>query len=105
VYPFIDWLSTKSPERAASLELRFVNEDAMLVRTMERPWFGWGDYGRGRVWNEYGQATIQDGAWIIVMSATGVVGLVGLFGMIGTPILGWTRRLKRWVPRERKLAV
>jgi hypothetical protein len=39
-------------DRAHSLAFRFGNEDRLLDRAMEEPWFGWGGYNRNRVFGE-----------------------------------------------------
>ncbi len=106
VYGFVDWIAERSPERAQSLGFRFINEDAMLARALERPWFGWGGYGRNYVFKETGTTdTIPDGAWIIAISMRGLVGLIGLFGMLILPLIGWGSSLRRLARREQQLLV
>jgi hypothetical protein len=81
--------------RKQSLEFRFVNEDLLLARARERPWFGWGEYGRNIVNDKQGNpTTVTDGAWIIVMGSQGAVGFVALFGMLVTPIFLAARRVR-----------
>jgi hypothetical protein len=103
-YPIVDWLAEHSPERADSLRTRLVNEDEMFVRAMERPWFGWGGYGRNRVYSLDGVSnTLQDGAWIITLGTQGIVGLVGLFGLFTLPVTGWVRRLSGATDRQKQV--
>ncbi|MFT3925615.1 MAG: hypothetical protein QM778_23950 [Myxococcales bacterium] len=64
-----------SPDRAQSLEVRFTNEDKLIVKAMERPWFGWGSYGRNRIYDEYGiDRCVTDGAWVMTLGSLGFVG-------------------------------
>jgi len=103
VYKFTDWVAEKTPERAASLAFRFVNEDQMLARAFLRPAFGWGGYGRNKIFNDRGESsTVMDGAWIITLGQQGIVGLVGLFGLIGMPVFGWNKRLRQASADDRK---
>jgi hypothetical protein len=78
-----------SSERAASLAYRITNEEALLTRAAERPWFGWGGYGRGLIRDPVSGAiwTIPDGAWIIVLGIYGWLGYIAKFGLIALPLL------------------
>jgi hypothetical protein len=72
-----------SAEREASLEERFNQEKMLLDRTLERPWFGWGRFGRGRVYDGEGRdITLADGHWIITMSTFGLFGFLAEFGLM-----------------------
>ena len=85
----LDYARSFSSERAASLAFRISNEEALLTRAAERPWFGWGGYGRalirdpvsGSIW------TIPDGAWIVVLGIYGWLGYIAKFGLIALPLL------------------
>jgi hypothetical protein len=98
-FPVDDLLDISSridPSRAQSLEFRFVNEDALLERAVERVALGWGGYGRNRVVDERGKdVTITDGEWIIALGIYGVVGFLGRFGLIVLPVFVASRNLKR----------
>ncbi|PIV78783.1 MAG: hypothetical protein COW54_07605 [Rhodobacteraceae bacterium CG17_big_fil_post_rev_8_21_14_2_50_63_15] len=75
------------PERAASFITRLENEDRMLAKSTERPLFGWGGWGRSRVYDETGRdITIADGAWVITIGVDGWVGYVGRYGLLVLPI-------------------
>ncbi len=88
--------SRLSPERAHSLNVRFVNEEMLMAKARERPWFGWGGFGRNRIYDEYGKdVSITDGEWIIRIGGRGIVGFVGSFGLLLFPILLAHRRLSR----------
>jgi hypothetical protein len=86
-----------SSDRAASLEYRFVNEEALVVRAMERPLFGWGTWGRAEIYDLVSgrNLSVRDGAWIIILGDQGFVGFAGTFGLlIGPVLMAWRRR--RW---------
>lgn len=76
------------PQRAASFATRLENEERMLAKATERPFFGWGGWGRWRVYDDAGgDITISDGAWIITLGVRGWVGYIGLYGLLTLPIL------------------
>lgn len=76
------------PQRASSFITRLENEDRMLAKAAERPIFGWGGWGRSRVYDETGRdITIADGAWVITLGVDGWVGYVGRYGLLVLPIL------------------
>lgn len=77
-----------SPERAASLQFRIDNEEMLLARGQERPWFGWGGYGRSFMHDPvYGRiVNIADGAWIIVLGIYGWIGYLAEFGLTALPL-------------------
>lgn len=65
-----------SLERALSLWTRMENENIVVEKALERPLFGWGGWGRSRVYDEDGNdITVTDGLWIIVLGERGLVGL------------------------------
>ena len=75
-------------ERAQSLRFRFENEDRLLARASQRFWFGWGRYGRNRVYEEGTGRDIgtTDGAWIITLGTFGIVGFLAQFGLLSLPV-------------------
>ena len=94
------------PERAGSLDFRFVNEDRLLLKARDRISFGWGGWKRNRVFNEITgeDESITDGVWILQIGMLGVVGFVAGFGVILWPILSALRAIKR-VPLRDELLV
>lgn len=85
-----------SAERAQSLEFRFDNDVKLVERAKERQWFGWGTYGRARVYDIYGKDTsVTDGYWIIQFGNRGLVGLFSNFALLLLPILVLRRRFKK----------
>jgi len=88
--------SIASPERAGSLTFRLMNEDLLLDKAAKRPLFGWGGWGRSRVYNESGvDISVTDGRWIIVLGARGWVGYVAFFGLFIFPLILLNRTRKR----------
>ncbi len=91
-------------ERAWSLQFRFANEDMLLQRAMERPWFGWGANRRARVFSADGRdLTTIDGYWIILLGQRGWVGTFAGLGALAVPILMLRRRFGTFSPRDRTL--
>jgi hypothetical protein len=83
-----------SEERAGSLRYRFNNEDILLDKAFERPAFGWGGWGRSRVFDEKtNEAITVDGRWIIAIGQGGWTRYIAEFGFLTMPIiLLWLRR-------------
>jgi hypothetical protein len=93
-----------SDDRAHSLGFRFMMEDRVLAHTFERPWFGWGVLGRNQVYTRDGvDITIIDGAWLILLSCYGFVGLIATMGVIIVSIAAALRNLRRVAPADQPL--
>lgn len=86
-----------SPERGQSLETRLINEERLLEHANKRPVFGWGGWGRWRLYHpRTGEdITISDGVWVIVIANFGWVGYISYFGLLGLPILAIWRRVRK----------
>ncbi|MEE9385060.1 MAG: hypothetical protein V3V08_16770 [Nannocystaceae bacterium] len=71
-------------ERAESLAYRFRHERLMLDKAIERFAWGWGGYGRPRIFDPITGADLstQDGVWIIILGARGYVGMLTTFGLL-----------------------
>jgi hypothetical protein len=85
-----------SADRARSLKVRFDNEDQLLARSLERPVFGWGRFGRSRV---YDPATgkdisITDGHWLITLGQFGIFGFIAEFGLLAMAVFRASLALK-----------
>ena len=78
-----------NPERAQSLQFRFDHEDALLARANEKPFGGWGSWGRNRIFDPVTGAdlSVTDGYWVIVIGTYGWLGYVAQFGLMTLPIL------------------
>lgn len=76
------------PARAQSLEFRFTNEEILLERADEKPWFGWGGWGRNLVRDPVTGliASVPDGRWIIVFGSFGWVGYIAEMGLLAFPL-------------------
>jgi hypothetical protein len=83
-------------DRADSLNLRFVQEKSLLEHASERLWFGWGRYGRNRVYeSEVGRdVSVTDGQWIITLGTFGLVGFLLQFGLLAIPVFRAAATLK-----------
>ena len=78
--------SVAGDERADSLAYRLRNEDMLAAKALEQPVFGWGGWGRGRVYDDDGRdISVTDGLWIITLGQRGVVGLIVLTASILLP--------------------
>jgi hypothetical protein len=109
----VEAFSRVSAERAFSLQFRFQNEDALIKRAMERPAFGWGSWGRNRIyewwgepgddWADYRDASITDGTWIIAMGISGLVGFGTLFALLLVPLARFAVNQARYGPTARTL--
>lgn len=80
-----------SSERAESLEFRFDNEQLLGERARERILFGWGGWGRNRVFEENWKGeiediTVTDSLWIIVLGVNGLFGLITLITSLLLPV-------------------
>jgi len=78
-----------SADRAASLQFRFDNENILVEKAIERPLFGWGGWGRSRVYDdETGEdVSVTDGFWIIVLGTRGYFGLFSVTLVMILPML------------------
>jgi hypothetical protein len=86
-----------NPHRARSLNTRIQNEDALLEKAQQRPLFGWGGWGRNRIFDEKGNnLTVSDGAWIIALGTGGWFRYIAIFGVLSWPVFGLL-----FAPREK----
>ena len=75
------------PARAASLNVRINNEERLIEKAMQRPAFGWGGYGRSRVFSEEGRdISTTDGAWVLALGLGGWTRYLTLFGLLCLPM-------------------
>lgn len=93
----VDWVEQIDPDRAQSLGYRFDNEDVLLAKANQKPFFGWGGWGRNHVYDpETGRMlTVTDGRWIIVIGTLGWFGYVGEFGLLALPLFLLWRASRR----------
>ncbi|HMB08588.1 MAG TPA: tetratricopeptide repeat protein, partial [Isosphaeraceae bacterium] len=91
--------SAINDERALSLDYRMFMEDMLAAKAMQRPVFGWGGWGRSRVYDAEGRdISITDGYWIIALGNTGIVGLASLNASLLLPLvlLTFRYRVRSW---------
>jgi hypothetical protein len=87
----VEFFARFNEERAGSLEFRFDEEERLLEKALERPYFGWSGYGRGHIFNHRGEnISVIDGAWISIVGSSGILGFISYFGLLVLPpILAW----------------
>lgn len=97
----LDMARAISPDRAASLEFRILNEEQLLDRAAEKPAFGWGGWGRNLIRDgETGDIlTIPDGRWIIMFGSHGWFGYICQMGLLAAPLLLLARSPREATPR------
>ncbi len=79
---------TFDEQRAASLRFRLENEEILLDKANQRPMFGFGGWGRSRVFNEEGQDIgTTDGYWLISLGLGGWMRYLSEFGLLVMPVL------------------
>lgn len=83
-------------DRAESLKFRFDNEAVLLAHGKERLFFGWGGWGRNRVYDkDTGEdTTITDGRWIITFGQYGWFGFIAEFGLLAVTVFRANKALK-----------
>ena len=84
----ISIINQYNPERAQSLEFRFRNENEMLAHVLERPYFGWGNWGRNRIYSDWDgrDLSVVDGRWIAELGVNGGVGFILSYAILLTPL-------------------
>jgi hypothetical protein len=89
VHRIAELANTISPERSSSFLTRVDNEDKLLAKANLKPMFGWGTWGRNRIYDKEsgGDVTITDGEWIILFSAFGWLGYLSMFGLFATAVV------------------
>jgi hypothetical protein len=85
-----------SADRAGSLRTRFDQEGQLLERASERLLFGWGRFGRNRIFDENSGRDLSrtDGQWIITIGSFGLVGFLAEFGLLALPVFRVASALK-----------
>ncbi len=92
-----------SADRAQSLQFRFDNETILIDKALQGTLFGWGGFGRSRVYDDKGRdISIADGLWIITLGQNGIYGLATLIIAIQVPVILFLMRIKAeyWKNRE-----
>jgi hypothetical protein len=91
----IDAAQIVSKDRGNSLEFRLKNENLLVAKALEQPWFGWGGWRRSHVFDpfDHRDLTIVDGLWILTFGEHGIVGLTALLTMVLGPAVLLLRRV------------
>lgn len=94
----VDAIAQVQSERAASLEVRLINERYITQQALAQPLFGWGRWGGYRDVDELDGKVVTDSLWIITLGQTGVVGLVCLTVVIVLPavLLMYRTGMRGW---------
>lgn len=92
----MEWAETINADRAHSLNYRLGNEDILLDKAREKPFFGWGGWGRNHLFNEEGHiSTTTDGYWVGSIGVGGWARYLPEFGLLCFPaIIALFRRRK-----------
>ena len=95
----VDVSASISEQRAGSLRFRFDQEDQLLQHASDRLFFGWGRFGRNRIYLENweglaGDASVTDGRWIITLGQFGLIGFIAEFGLLGASVFFAGRSLR-----------
>lgn len=91
--PLVRAVAPFHQRRAESLQTRLDNENRLTAKALQRPWFGWGGWGRNRIVNEQGQdVTLIDGIWVNTLGINGIVGLTALTLAMLVPPFIFARR-------------
>lgn len=88
-----------NPDRAASLQFRIDNERILVDKALQQPVFGWGKWGRSRVYNQFGEdISVTDSLWVITLGEKGIFGLASVSLVFFVPIVLFFRRYnaRRW---------
>ncbi|ABB24232.1 hypothetical protein [Pelodictyon luteolum] len=84
-----------SPARAQSLQFRFDNETILIDKALQGSFFGWGGYGRARVFTDSGKdLSTTDGLWVITLGNQGSYGLLWLLFAVQLPTIFFISRKK-----------
>jgi len=86
--PLLELVRSIDTERAESMGVRFENERILLEHGRKNSFFGWGSWGRNRVYDvESGKdVTVTDGLWVITFSQFGWAGFIAEFGLLAIPV-------------------
>ena len=94
----VDLSARVAQDRAESLGQRFGHEDRLVKKANERPLFGWGGFGRNRIYDAEGvDQSVTDGAWIGTYGSGGAAGFICIFGLLTIPVFRARSSLRRLV--------
>ncbi len=86
-------------ERAGSLQFRLEQEEALLAKAESRPVFGWGGWGRARLYDSSGKdISVSDGTWVILFGQGGWVLYLSVLSLLCFPVLQLSIQARRLEP-------
>jgi hypothetical protein len=94
-----DLAQTVSKDRSVSFQERVENEGHLIAKANQKQWFGWGGWGRNRIFDEWtGQdISVTDGGWIIQYGVYGWFGYLSLFGLLAAALFQAHRAMDKEV--------
>lgn len=93
-------------KRADSLSFRLHHEDDLLEKANEKALFGWGIFGRSRIYSESGKSlSVTDGTWVILFGTGGWALYLATFGLLCLPVLLLAYRQKTLQPEGMAVAM
>jgi len=83
-------------QRAESMQFRLDNEDLLLAHARDRFFFGWGSWGRNRVYDlSTGKdLSTTDGRWIIVIGEYGLIGFLAEFSLLALSVVRCSKAIR-----------
>lgn len=101
----LEWAYSYDTERGQSLQFRFDQEKNLLLHARNKFLFGWGGWGRNRVYDvETGEdISVTDGHWIITLGTYGFIGFLAEFGLLLYPIYKLVSLVKRIKDKKKKI--
>lgn len=91
--PVLEFANNFVPaQRIQSLEFRLDEEELLAAKAREQFWFGWGGWGRNRIYEEnfYGifeDTSITDSLWILAFGTRGIIGIVSITASMLLPTM------------------
>ena len=92
-------------DRMESQQFRFDNEDMLLTKGSEKFFFGWGGFGRDRVYaaEDGRDMTVQDGWWIMIFGQQGFVGFICIFAVLLLPLFRLKKKTRKFARFDKHL--
>jgi hypothetical protein len=94
---------------AESVDFRLHNEKLLVEKAKQRPWLGWGRWGRARITDDFGRdISITDSLWVITLGTFGLLALIAQWLTLALPGLAllWRYPARLWAdPRLATAAV
>jgi hypothetical protein len=91
-----------SPERNGSYQVRLFNEGQLLAKAEQKPWFGWGAWGRNLIYDKWTgkDISVTDGGWIIYFGVYGWFGFLAFYGLLAVSLFQAHAAMGKEVTRE-----